>query len=685
MGEIPDSMRFPARYYHWLWAALIAGTFALAAIANWYSFEVNIGYIAILYDIPIILACYAFARKGFAVSAGIAVFYLATALFRSGADTLLQIQVFIKFFVLIFLALIVTWLSEQLTEKGRLYEAIFETTGAGTMIVGEDTTVLLANRTMETVTGYSRTEVENKLHFVDFVVPEDRKQLVEYHQKRRENPAAAPAAYETRIRRGDGATRDLFTTVAMIPGTKKSVVSVIDITDRKQAQEALRRSEEKLRSTLQSMDDLVFALDRNGIFIDFYQPEREGLYIPPDQFIGKSYRDVLPPQVSLLVEHAIMQVKEDGVTRQIEYDLDLPTGKSWFSTKLSLRKDASGSFDGVTVVARDITARKRTIKALEASERRNRAIVKADPDAFFRLSGDGRILDAELSEYVTLPMQEFVGKNVREIVDSDLAERVFETIRKTFETDEPQVLSFSFIFSGAEHHYEGRFVSIAEDEVLVIITDITDKVRAVAEHAMLAAVVRSSDDAIILQDLDGIIKSWNRAAERMYRYTWKEMIGTPISRIIPPRIQAEMTAVYDRIRNGERVEQFDTVRLRKDGTEIEISFSISPLKDETGSVIGITTMAHDITRQREQERALLSFITETAMRLRHPMERVTTDIRDLAAQLDEGKISPAEARMALLIQVRNTEQITRNLIDLNRAIAEQIGDLPEAYRNYLSK
>jgi hypothetical protein len=185
-----------------------------------------------------------------------------------------------------------------------------------------------------------------------------------------------------------------------------------------------------------------------------------------------------------------------------------------------------------------------------------------------------------------------------------------------------------------------------------------------------------SDDAIIL-DRDGIIKAEPGCRKNVQVHLERNVRYADQPDYSPAGIQAEMTAVYDRIRNGERVEQFDTVRLRKDGTEIEISFSISPLKDETGSVIGITTMAHDITRQREQERALLSFITETAMRLRHPMERVTTDIRDLAAQLDEGKISPAEARMALLIQVRNTEQITRNLIDLNRAIAEQIGDLPK--------
>jgi PAS domain-containing protein len=109
----------------------------------------------------------------------------------------------------------------------------------------------------------------------------------------------------------------------MIPGTKKSGSLCYRYKQFGNRHRIARAgSEEKLRSTLQVLDDLVFALDRNGIFIDF--TAREGRIIhTPDQFIGKSYRDVLPPQVSLLVEHAIMQVKEDGVYRQIEYDLDL--------------------------------------------------------------------------------------------------------------------------------------------------------------------------------------------------------------------------------------------------------------------------------------------------------------------------------------------------------------------------
>jgi hypothetical protein len=131
----------------------------LAAIANGNSFEVNIGYIAILYDIPIYPRLLRVRRKGFAVSAGIAVFYLATALFRSGADTLSS-PGFIKFFVLIFLALIVTWLSVEADRvKAGCTKQFSRHNRCGTMIVGEDTSVLLAQqRTMETVTGFSRTK-----------------------------------------------------------------------------------------------------------------------------------------------------------------------------------------------------------------------------------------------------------------------------------------------------------------------------------------------------------------------------------------------------------------------------------------------------------------------------------------------------------------------------------------------
>ena len=102
----------------------------------------------------------------------------------------------------------------------------------------------------------------------------------------------------------------------------------------------------------------------------------------------------------------------------------------------------------------------------------------------------------------------------------------------------------------------------------------------------MAAVVESSDDAIASKDLSGIVTSWNRAAERLFGYTADEMIGRPISMLAAPGREDEMPMILERIRRGERVDHFDTLRRRKDGSLVEISLTVSPVRDLSGRIIG---------------------------------------------------------------------------------------------------
>lgn len=121
--------------------------------------------------------------------------------------------------------------------------------------------------------------------------------------------------------------------------------------------------------------------------------------------------------------------------------------------------------------------------------------------------------------------------------------------------------------------------------------------------ALLASIVDSSEDAIMGKTLDGIIMTWNRAAERMYGYTAQEMIGKPVSLLIAPDRQDEMSVILDRIRAGERVEHYETIRLKKDGTPLFVSLTVSPIYDREGRIAGASTTARDITdRRRSEER-----------------------------------------------------------------------------------
>ncbi len=132
----------------------------------------------------------------------------------------------------------------------------------------------------------------------------------------------------------------------------------------------------------------------------------------------------------------------------------------------------------------------------------------------------------------------------------------------------------------------------------------SERKQAEAITGLLAAIVASSDDAIISKNLDGIITSWNKSAERIFGYTPEEAIGQPVTLIIPLERHAEESDILARLRRGERVDHFHTVRRRKDGSLLDVSLTISPVRDSSGRVIGASKVARDVTAQKQAERAL---------------------------------------------------------------------------------
>ena len=137
-----------------------------------------------------------------------------------------------------------------------------------------------------------------------------------------------------------------------------------------------------------------------------------------------------------------------------------------------------------------------------------------------------------------------------------------------------------------------------------ILRDVTERLRTEELHSRLAAIVESSDDAIIGKNLDGIVTSWNHGAEIIFGYSPQEMVGQPLERLIPPDRQGEEEQILQRIRLGERVKRFDTVRRRKDGQLIDVSVTVSPIKDSTGRIVGASKLARDVTERKRAETEL---------------------------------------------------------------------------------
>ncbi|HZS17639.1 MAG TPA: PAS domain S-box protein [Candidatus Udaeobacter sp.] len=158
--------------------------------------------------------------------------------------------------------------------------------------------------------------------------------------------------------------------------------------------------------------------------------------------------------------------------------------------------------------------------------------------------------------------------------------------------------------------------------------DITDRKHAEADAMRLAAVVQSSHDAIVAKTLDGIITDWNQSAERIFGYNTKEIIGKSIQTLIPKERHPEEQQIIRTIRQGRSLDHFETVRLRKDGKQIDVSLTISPITNPKGEIIGISKIARDITTQKQTERRLteqarLLDLTNDAIIVRDPQDRIT--------------------------------------------------------------
>jgi PAS domain S-box-containing protein len=222
---------------------------------------------------------------------------------------------------------------------------------------------------------------------------------------------------------------------------------------------------------------------------------------------------------------------------------------------------------------------------------------------------------------------------------------------------------------------------------------------APAAQLLLAAIVDSSEDAIISKNLQAIVTSWNAGAVRTFGYQPDEMIGQPITRLIPPDRLNEEEMILDRLKRGERVEHFESIRVRKDGTPIDVSLTISPVKDRSGLIIGASKIARDITEQKRALRRLAEANTqlEDALRqlreankqleraaqmksefvatLSHELRTPLTAIAGWVHLLKDPTVAPDELAEGLIVIERNLRvqmQLIEDLLDMSRIEAGKI-------------
>lgn len=247
----------------------------------------------------------------------------------------------------------------------------------------------------------------------------------------------------------------------------------------------------------------------------------------------------------------------------------------------------------------------------ESSDDKERlsSIIQSSQDAIISKKFDGTITSWNTSaeRIFGYTAAEAIGQNICFIIpdellpeEKDIIAKVkgggviehYETIRKTKNGER---ILISLTVSGIKDG-NGNIIGVSK-----IARDITFEKQAEEKQAILAAIVDSSDDAIISKTLDGIITSWNHSAQKMFGFTDAEAIGRHISLIIPPERIQEETVIINNIRGGNRIDHFDTVRVSKSGQKINISLTVSPVKNKSGKIIGASKIARDVTQRIEAE------------------------------------------------------------------------------------
>ncbi len=270
---------------------------------------------------------------------------------------------------------------EALKESEARYRAIFETTGTATVIIENDTTISLANKEFENLTGYTREEIEGKMRWIDFVFPEDLEWMRVRHDRRRIDPEGTERRYEFRLVNRAGALRDILLTIDLIPGTRKSVASLLDITEAKAAQRALVESEEKYRSIFENAVEGIFRSVPEGRFVSVNPSLARMLgYDSPGEMIARitSIADQYCVRAEDRAEY-VRLLETQGVAENFESEVFRKDGSTiWVSINARAVKDEAGTIRFYEGTVENITARKEGEKEKAGLEARLRQAQKME-------------------------------------------------------------------------------------------------------------------------------------------------------------------------------------------------------------------------------------------------------------------------------------------------------------------
>jgi len=449
-------------------------------------------------------------------------------------------------------------------------------------------------------------------------------------------------------------------------------------TDRAKALTALRESEARFRRLAENARDVIYRyrLRPTPGFeyvspaitnITGYTPEEH--YSDPELILKATH-----PEDRWVVEE-IMSGKTGMETPLVRW-LRKDGSPVWISSQNVAAYDDTGTVIAMEGIARDVTSQQLAEAELRASEERYRFLFESNPLPMWVCDLETlrfiEVNDAAIRHY-GYSREEFLNMTMRDILPPGIAP--FSHFREGALPGQLPLRHMKRDGALIDVDITARNIPLRGRMVrLVIASDVTEQRRAEEKLRHYAALISSSDDAIIGTTLDRTILSWNPGAEAMYGYTAEEAIGQPISIIVQPDRREECNDISQHVARGERVRHAETVRIRKDGTQIDVSLATSPIRDSSGAIVGESTIARDVTERKHLQAQLLQLqkmeaVGRLAGGLAHDFNNVLTIIAgytDLAIH----QVRSDDPVVKFLVSVRHAthraENLTRQLLAFSR-------------------
>ena len=503
---------------------------------------------------------------------------------------------------------------KELQESEARYRTIFENTGTATIQIEENTQISLVNAEFEHLSGFSRHEIEGKKSWTEFVVKEDLERMLNQHRLRREGRERSLKNYEFQFITKSGDIRNIFLTVDMIPGTKKSIASLVDLTERKDAEKLRQESEERYRQLVDISPDGIFIHQQGKII--FLNPAALNMLgaSHSDMITGKNVIDLIHPDFREAVRKNIEKDLQGNTTPPLELHMLRVDGSSIMVEGRGIKTTINGK-PAIQVAIRDITERKRAEIALQKSEEQYRSLVETTGTGYVIIDKAGRVITAN-QEYVRLTgrltLAEIERRPVTDWTASYDIERNAREIEQCFSNG--QVRGFEVDYQRPDGTIQPIEVnaSIIQSKsgqiFLTLCRDITERKRAEValreSEGKLNAMLQSISDHMSMMDKDLNIIWANETAKLSFG---KDIVGKKCYEIYHRRQEPcepypciTLKAFLD-----GKTHQHETTVIDNQGEErfFECTANVA-LRDNSGKPVAVLEISRDITERKRAEIAL---------------------------------------------------------------------------------